>query len=177
MAIHPIVVGIFLNPRMLHRMLHRCCLSKTSLPSEWKKKICSFRNQCAVLPYCEGFCQGKKNKNKTTICYVCAHQEIAEIFYGQIHGTSYAKQCNDVGIWVMWCEMPLYNKMRDNPSPAGGHPQWLECYLCGPRAAAGTPANLALSKECQWVMKLFLKYGTVMTTNALHYGQRLRYIF
>lgn len=67
----------------------------------------------------------------------------------------------------MWCEMPLYNKMRDNPSPAGGHPQWLECYLCGPRAAAGTPANLALSKECQWVMKLFLKYGTVMTTNAL----------
>lgn len=98
MAIHPIVVGIFLNPRMLHRMLHRCCLSKTSLPSEWKKKICSFRNQCAVLPYCEGFCQGKKNKNKTTICYVCAHQEIAEIFYGQIHGTSYAKQCNDVGI-------------------------------------------------------------------------------
>lgn len=47
----------------------------------------------------------------------------------------------------MWCEMPIYNEQRDNPSPAGGPPQWLECYLCGPQAAAGTPANLALSKD------------------------------
>lgn len=73
--------------------------------------------------------------------------------------------CNHVGIWAVWYEMPFYNE-EDNPSPAAGPPRWLECYLRGPRAAAGTPASLALSEACQQAGKYFLKFWVVIMSEA-----------
>lgn len=99
---------------------------------------------------------------------VCAHQDMDRLMAPPM-----LNSVNDVGIWVMWYEMPFSNKMRDNPSPAGGPPAVTGMLFVWAWGCRRTPANLAMSKECQWVRKLLLKYGVVITSKALHCGHEI----